>query len=165
MWMIHFWVYGRCHVKRSLMPWVATPILLLVWHRLRLLGTFFRSATPILILLFSGAYFLQELVTRLNNCLLLGHPYGTDKQIENILVILSHLYNFKVCRYDYFSEVSTCKSSVKHGWIESGARPHNKVSYKVQSLWGKYLLLINIINFIDNLVSVKIIDERSLLSI
>ena len=43
-----------------------------------------------------GALFLQELISRYDEFYSCGHPYGGDKRMDNTLILLSHLYNFKV---------------------------------------------------------------------
>ncbi len=65
-----------------------------------------------LLVLFPGALFLQELISRLEELWQLGHPYGADKQLDNILVVLSHLYNFKV-------RTRTCNHWSAPSWCEN----------------------------------------------
>ena len=50
---------------------------------------------PILTWSFSGAHVLQGLATKLNELFNL-EQYGPGKEMDNIVQLISHLYNFKV---------------------------------------------------------------------
>ncbi|CAL1287967.1 unnamed protein product [Larinioides sclopetarius] len=59
-----------------------------------------------------GAYFLQHIVENLGELLKKSENYGEEKEFNNVLIFLSHLYNFKVTH-------STLMFDIFHILIES----------------------------------------------
>lgn len=59
--------------------------------------TVFKHNCCNLLLFFLGAVFLQQFVKKFD-CLCHEESYGKGKEIDNVLILLAHLYNFKVIK-------------------------------------------------------------------